>query len=310
MLEQLRAVATRWIVRVAIRDAGASVGQPLTGVEVHDVGNIDGTTRWESVLDGVDVVVHLAGLAHQRQSAGLAARFHLVNTEGTLNLARQARDAGIRRFVFVSSIKVNGEQTSIAVPFQPTVAVPDDPALDDYGRSKARAEIGLQTLAVPGIFDVVIVRPPLVYGAGVRANFAALARAVARGVPLPLRSVVNLRSLVYVENLTDFLASTLEHPDACNRIFLVSDGMDVSTPELVRRLAAAIGVSPRLVPCPPALLRFAGRLLPSGSGAVDRLIGSLRVDTRSGCETLGWTPPYTLDQALRRTFGTLGAPRR
>lgn len=307
MLEHLRtsvsgADQTPWIVRAAVRNAGRGAAPLPLGIEVSSIGDIDGMTRWEAALQGIDAVLHLAGVAHQRSSHDLAARFDSVNTQGTHRLATQARDAGVRRFVFVSSVKANGEQTSISAPFQPHVAVADDPALDDYGRSKARAELKLQELAVPGVFDVVIVRPPLVYGHGVRANFAALARAVALGIPLPLGSIRNLRSLVYVENLVDFLATVLTHPNAINRIFLVSDGMDVSTPELVRRMAEALGVPARLLPCPPALLRLAGRVLPAGAGAMDRLIGSLRVDSGAARDALGWTPPFTLDQALRRTF--------
>ena len=303
MLERLQAAPHAWQARAAVRNGREDSVLSLATRDIVAVGGIDGDTGWHPALEGIDAVLHLAGLAHQRDSATLAARFRAVNIDGTLNLARQAKAAGARRFVFVSSIKVNGEQTPIDAPYLPTRADPERPGIDAYAKSKALAELGLQALAEPGVFDVVIVRPPLVYGPGVRANFAALARAVHRGIPLPLGSVRNLRSLVYVQNLADLLAVTLDHPQAPGCVFLVSDGADVSTPELIRRLATAMQVSPRLLPWPPALLRLAGRCMPGARGAVDRLIGSLRADVSANRERLGWTPPYTLDEALLRTFG-------
>lgn len=277
-------------VRGAVR-AGAG---PV--VDVVAMGDLGPDTRWERALDGVDAVVHLAARVHMMSDAASSPldEYRRVNRDATLALARQAADAGVRRFVFASSVKVNGEGTPRDRPFRP-----DDPPApaDPYGVSKREAEDGLA--ALPGI-EPVVVRPPLVYGPGVRANFLRLLQAVDRGIPLPLGAVDNLRSLVYVGNLADAMAACVTHPAAAGETFLVSDGSVMSTAELVRALGAALGRRPRLLPVPPAALRLAGAVTGRGA-AVDRLTGSLVVDDAHLRQRLGWTPPFSVREGLEAT---------
>lgn len=244
------------------------------------------------------VVVHLAARVHVMHDAALDSlhEYRRTNVQGTLNLARQAAAAGVRRFVFVSSVKVNGESTVVGHFFKPD----DVPApLDPYGISKMEAEQGLRQMASETGMEVVIIRPPLVYGPGVKANFAALMRAVQRGWPLPLGAVNNQRSLVALDNLVDFIITCTTHPNAANQIFLVSDGQDLSTTALVRGMAQAAGVSARLVPVPTPLLRLAGRML-GKADAIDRLCGNLQVDNSKARDLLGWAPPVSVEEGLRR----------
>ena len=227
-----------------------------------------------------------------------AAAFHRFNVAATLNLARQAATAGVQRFVFVSSIKVNGEQTMAGRPFVETdVPTPQD----DYGRSKMLAETALREVAAATGMDVVIVRPPLVYGPGAKGNFAALAKAVVRGMPLPLGSFNNRRSLVALDNLVDFLVTVGSHPLAANEIFLVSDADDLSTAQLVRGIASAAAVPARLFPVPPWLLRAVG-LMVGRAGAVQRLGGNLQVNIGKAERLLGWRPPLSVQQGLSQVF--------
>jgi len=218
---------------------------------------------------------------------------------------RQAAASGVRRFVFVSSVKVNGESTSPEQPFRQ-----DDPAapVDPYGISKREAEDGLREIAAATGMEVVIVRPPLVYGPGVKANFAALMNAVKRGLPLPLGSVTeNRRSLVALDNLVDLLITCIDHPAAANQTFLVSDDEDLSTADLLWRLGKAMGRPARLFPMPPALLRTGAALL-GKSDMAERLLGNLQVDITHTKQTLGWTPPITVDEGLRRAAAGVGVP--
>ena len=262
------------------------------------VGNIGPQTDWSAAVAECDAVVHLAAHAHvmRRQAGDAAGAFHRVNVEGSENFARQAARAGVRRFVFLSSVKVNGE-ASAERPF-----VESDPVMprDAYGVSKAEAEKRLRTISTETGMEVVVVRPPLVYGPGVKANFLSLLRAVDSGVPLPLSSISNLRSLVYVGNLVDALGTSLEHQAAANRTFFVSDDHDVSTPQLIREIAFALGKKPMLFPFPPALLRGAG-LLTRRKEQVARLTGSLQVDVSSIKTMLDWQPPFSLQQGLAQT---------
>jgi UDP-glucose 4-epimerase len=230
------------------------------------------------------------------------AAYRLVNVEGTLNLARKAAATGVRRFVFVSSIKVNGEATQLGHPFNADEA----PApLDPYGVSKFEAERVLRALEAETGMEVVIVRPPLVYGPGVKANFASMVRWVERGVPLPLGAIHNARSMVALDNLVDLLMLCIKHPAAAGQTFLVSDGEDVSTTELLRRTAQAMGKKPLLVPVPAAVLELGAALL--GKRAVaQRLCGSLQVDIEKTRNLLNWTPPLTLDQGLRKAVEGMG----
>lgn len=264
------------------------------------VGEIDGKTDWQNwreALQGVHGVVHLAARVHVMNDRAVdpLTAFCSINTEGTLNLARQCAAAGVRRFVFISSIKVNGEERAAAY----TEA--DAPAPEDaYAISKWKAEQGLWQIAAQTGLEVVILRPPLVYGPGVGANFLALMRAVSRGMPLPLGAIDNRRSLIFAGNLADAIRCCLEHPAAAGKTFLVSDGETVSTPELVRRMAAALGRSARLLAVPVPVLRFMAALA-GKSALVTRLAGSLAIDSSAIRRELGWTPCFTLDEGLRET---------
>lgn len=232
---------------------------------------------------------------NENSSDPLAA-FRAVNVEGTLNLARQAAGAGVGRFVYLSSVKVNGEKTDAGHPFTADDAVAPD---DAYGQSKHEAEEALRALALETGIEVVIIRPPLVYGPGVKANFARLMHAVHRGLPLPLGAIDNRRSLVALENLVDLIVKCIEHPDAANQTFLVSDGEDLSTTQLLKKIGQALGKPSRLIPVPLVLLKLAGDLVGRGA-AIQRLCGSLQVDIEKTRRCLDWTPPLSVDEGLKR----------
>ncbi len=277
-------------------------GQPDSQTMV--MGSLSGSLVWPATLNDREVVVHLAARVHvmKETASDPLQAFRAINTDGTLRLARLAAKAGVRRFVFVSSIKVNGESTLPDAPFGP---IPADPPLDPYGRSKWEAEQGLRLLAAETGIEVVIVRPPLVYGSGVKANFASLMRAVQRGVPLPLASVThNRRSFVALDNLVDLLITCIDHPAAANQTFLVSDGEDLSTADLLHRLGEAMGKPARLFPVPPSLLQFGANLLGKGDMA-QRLLGNLQVDIGHTRNTLNWSPPISVDEGLRRAVAGL-----
>jgi nucleoside-diphosphate-sugar epimerase len=264
-------------------------------------GDLNPSTDWSIALEGVAVVVHSSARVHVMNdtAADPLAAFRAVNVDGTLNFARQAAAAGVKRFVFISSIKVNGESTQPRQAFAET----DAPAPQDaYGQSKHEAEQGLRQLAADTGMEVVIIRPPLVYGPGVKANFAALMRAVQRGWPLPLGAVHNQRSLVALDNLVDFIITCITHPKAANQTFLVSDGHDLSTSELVRGMAQAAGVPARLLPVPVWALQAGASLLGKGD-AVQRLCGNLQVDISKARSLLGWVPPVSVAEGLRRALG-------
>jgi len=269
------------------------------GIDTFVVGSIDATTDWRAAMDGRDVVVHLAARVHvmHDDATDPLAEFSAVNTEGTLNLAKQAAASGIRRFVFISSIKVNGEYTKCGAPF----FADDVPApIDAYGISKYKAEFGLQRLAEKTGMEVVIIRSPLVYGPGVKANFLSMMSWLKRGVPLPFGAVHNLRSLVALDNLVDLIAACLEHPAAANQVFLVSDGEDLSTKELLQRMGMALGLRTWLIPVPAFLLEACALLLGKRAFA-QRLLGSLQVDISKTRTLLGWTPPMSVDEGLKKT---------
>ncbi len=263
------------------------------------ISTLAANTDWQPALRGCDAVVHLAARVHimHEKSDDPLTEFRIVNVEGTLNLARQAAKAGVRRFVYVSSIKVNGEQTLPGQPFTEQ----DVPApLDPYGISKHEAEKGLLKLAQQTGMEVVILRPPLIYGAGVKANFLCMMRWLQKGVPLPFGSINNQRSLVALDNLLDLIVVCLEHSAAVNQIFLVSDGEDLSTTELLCRMAHALGRPARLIPIPASLLE-AGATLLGRRDMAQRLCGSLQVDISKARTLLGWNPPISVDEGLRRT---------
>ena len=284
-------------------------GSPTVHWKQVTVGEIDGTVDWRVALIEVEVVIHLAARVHimHDNSADPLTAFRTVNVDGTLNLARQAATAGVKRFVFVSSIKVNGECTEPHTAFSESDSPnPQDP----YAQSKHEAEQGLRQIAAETGMEVVIIRPPLVYGPGVKANFAALIRAVQRGRPLPLGAVHNQRSLVALDNLVDFIITCVTHHQAANQTFLVSDGQDLSTTELVRGMARAAGVPARLLPVPVWALQSVAKLL-GKQDAVQRLCGNLQVDISKARRLLGWVPPVSVDEGLRRAMlgGGHGLPR-
>jgi nucleoside-diphosphate-sugar epimerase len=287
------AVARGWRVRGAVRTAGGISGIP----ETVNVGQIDGGTDWTEALHEVDVVIHLAARVHvmnENDDDPLGA-FRKVNLEGTLNFARQAARAGVRRFIHVSTIGVLGSSTDGGRIFTEA----DTPAPhDSYTVSKWETEQQLIDLAAETSMEVVILRPPLVYGAEAPGNVALMLKVLASGFPLPFAAVHNLRSLVYVGNLVDALLLCAKHPAAANRVYLVCDGEDVSTPDLLRRLGIAMGRPARLWSCPPVMLRLAGKMI-GRSDQIDRLLGSLRVDSGKLRRELGWVPPFSLQQGLQ-----------
>lgn len=257
------------------------------------------SANYLDTLNNVDVIVHLAARVHvmRDESVDPLVEFRRVNVLGTLSLARQAAMAGVRRFIFVSSVKVNGESTLLGKPF----LVDDKPdPHDPYGVSKHEAEEGLRKLATNTGMEVVIIRPPLVYGLGVKANFALMMRWLLRGVPLPLGAVHNKRSFVALDNLVDLIVTCLYHPAAANQTFLVSDGEDLSTTELLQRMGQALGQPARLVPVPVGVMVVTANLLGKGNVA-QRLFGTLQVDSSKARELLSWKPVITVDEALRKT---------
>ena len=263
------------------------------------VGEIGPETDWRDALVGCDTVVHLAARVHvMRDSApDSQSKFHEVNALGTLNLARQAIQSGVRRFVFISSIKVNGEHSLPHKPFR----ADDEPApADYYALSKLEAERGLIELSRNHPFEVVIIRPPLLYGPGVKGNFSTMTSWLKRGIPLPLAAIHNRRSLLAVDNLVDFVSVCVDRsrsPAAANRVFLISDNDDLSTPELLRRVAKVFGVKARLFPVPFCILRTAARALGRTTELV-RLAGDLVVDSSAASTLLGWRPVVSLEQQL------------
>ena len=291
-----RLAAEGWPVVGAVRKPY----QHVRGVETRLVGPLGPNTPWMSALEGIDAVVHLAGRAHvMRETASdPAAIFRTVNTEGTLHLARAAQRSGVRHLLFMSSVKVNGETTT-GQPF----TFEDTPApADAYGRSKWEAEQGLARLVQSGDghFRVTIFRPPLVYGPGVGGNFRQLLRVVASSLPLPLAAIDNRRSLIFVDTLADAVAVALREPGGACETFLLSDGEDVSTPDLFRRLAHAMGRPARLWPLSPSLLLRIGALA-GREAALRRLTESLQVRGTAFRKRFDWIPPKTLDQGLAET---------
>ncbi len=259
------------------------------------VGDIDGATNWQSALNGVDAIVHLAARTHvmDEHAADPLAAYRRINVEGTRALARAAREAGARRFVFLSSVKVNGEATCGKPYSEDDAPQPQDA----YGVSKLEAEIALRETGAG--LETVVLRPPLIYGAGVKGNFLRLMRAVERGLPLPLASIQNRRSLLSLNNLVDAIVACLDHPAAAGQTYLVADGASVATPELVRAIGNAMHKPARLLPFPAPLLRAAALLL-GKSAAAARLTGSLEIDTRKLERELGWTPREALAEGLEQ----------
>lgn len=263
------------------------------------VSGLDGSADWSIALKGIDVVIHAAARAHimRKEALDPLAEYRRVNVEGTLNLAYQAAAAGVRRFIFISSIKVNGEASAQGRPFTPD----DAPAPEDaYGLSKAEAEEELKQVAQVTGMAVTIIRPPLIYGPGVKGNLATLISWVLRGIPLPLGGVThNRRSLVGLDNLVDLILVCADHPKAANQTFLISDGEDMSTFELLRKISKALGRPARLIWVPAGLISFMAGLV--GKQLISqRLLGTLQLDINKTCELLNWKPSVSVDEGLRR----------
>lgn len=272
---------------------GSTAGKPTKPVELGK------SVDWRPHLNGVTTLVHCAARVHQmdHQAASDEQAFQSINVEGSVALAQQAAEAGVRRFVFLSSVKVHGEETTSEHPY-----THDSPCMpsDAYGRSKRDAETGLRAVASATGLELVIIRPPLVYGPGVGANFRSLMKLVASGIPLPLASIQNRRSLVHVQNLADLIIRGCDHPSAAGQSFLVSDGHDLSTPELIRALASAMGRPSRLFGVPVSLLEMAARALGREQQA-QRLTRSLCVDIQHTIQTLDWRPQMTVEQGMAST---------
>jgi nucleoside-diphosphate-sugar epimerase len=283
-------------VRAVARQHSAENTAP---VERIFIGDITSDTDWRSAVRGVDAIVHTAARVHVMRDTDPdpGAAFKRVNVDGTLRLAKEAAEAGVKRFIFLSSIKVNGEETLPGAPFRPD-NVPD--ASGPYAASKLGAEQELRRLSASSEMRVVIIRPPLVYGPGVKANFRAMMTWLCRGIPLPFGAVTaNRRSLVALDNLVDLIVTCIAHPNAGNDTFLVSDGEDLSTADLLIRLGAALQCPARLIPVPVPLVALAARAL--GREVARRLLASLQVDIAKTRDVLGWAPPVPIDEGLRRT---------
>ncbi len=284
-----------YAVRSALRKNGQKIG--MTGNCVV-TGDLSPHTDWTCALSGASVVVHAAARVHAiaDSSENILAAYHTANVDATLNLATQAAAIGVKRFVFISSAKVLGEDSR---PFSSLAEGDDYLPRDAYAESKMRAELGLIAISEKTGMELVIIRPPVVYGPGVRSNFRTLMKAVSKGVPLPFGLIFNSRSLVALDNLVDFIVTCVMHPGAANQIFLVSDGSDLSTPDLVRGIASAMNRPARLVPVPVLLLR-AGATLFSREDIFQRLCGSLCLDISKAHRMLNWKPPITVAEGLRR----------
>lgn len=291
-----RLLAEGFRVRGTLRESGTP-SSLVDGVDPVMVEHLSTDTPWSHAMAGVDTIIHLAARVHimDDPSTDPLAEFRKVNVAGTARLAGEAAKAGVKRFVFISSIKVNGEESSI--PY-----TSDSPSLpsDPYGISKWETEQALRTVEAETGMEVVVVRPTLVYGPGVKANFLTMMKIITKGIPLPLASVANKRSLIYVGNLVDALTACAVHPAAAGQTYLVSDGEDVSTPDLIRRTAKALDLHARLFPVSASFLRLVGNL-PGKSGVVNRLMGSLTVDSTKIRQELGWKPPYTMEEGLKET---------
>jgi len=300
-----RLLKENYFVRGTVR---REINQFTGKVDWIKIGDINPEIDWIDALSGIDCIVHLAARVHvlDDNAEDPLVEYRRVNVDSTLNLARQAALAGVRRFVFVSSIKVNGEYTHIGSPF--TAHEKPDPQ-DFYGMSKYEAEVGLLEIASKTAMEVVIIRPPLVYGPGVKANFASMMRWLTWRIPLPFGAVYNKRSLVALDNLVDLIVACLYHPKAANQTFLVSDGEDMSTNEMLRRMGEALGKPARLIPVPVGFMSIIAKLLRKEAIA-QRLFESLQVDSSKTLEILGWKPVVTVDVALQKTADAFYASQK
>ncbi len=267
---------------------------PAGSIEV--VGDINPHTNWTNALVGVDVVIHLAARVHVMNDVALdpLEEYRNANTLATIHLAEEAAKAGVKRFIYLSSIKVNGEETNPGQSYsEDSIPAPIDP----YGVSKWEAELGLEKVCAQTGMEFVIIRPPLIYGPGVKANFQKLMELVTKGFPLPLGSVHNQRSMLALDNLVSFIAEVMKNPLAANQCFLLSDGEDVSTTQLLRLIAKGMGQSIWLLPVPSFILRAAAQAL-GASSAADRLLGSLQIDSSKARQLLQWQPPLSVEEGI------------
>ncbi len=269
----------------------------IAGCKTIAVGEIHANTIWKDALKDVDVVIHLAARVHvmQENTQDPLTEFRKVNVAGTLHLAKEADKAGVKRFIYLSSVGVNGAVS--AVPFT-NLSAPNPH--NAYAQSKHEAELCLSEICKTKDLQLVTIRPPLVYGKSAPGHFKSLIRIIKLGFPLPFGAIHNKRSLVYIENLTSFITACITHPNAANRTFLVSDGEDVSTTQLLKACAFALNKTLWLVPVPQSLLFFVFKLV-GKAGMADRLLGNLQIDNEYACQTLSWKPPYTFAQGLQRT---------
>lgn len=284
-------------LRISVRDKSTS--KFFANLDIFEA-SISPDQDWSSALSGVSVVIHCAARAHvlNEKSRDSLAQFRRVNVDGTLNLARQAAEAGARRFIYLSSIKVNGELTSLGHPF--TADQIPDPR-DPYGVSKYEAEMGLKALSDETGMEVVIIRPPLVYGPGVKANFLLMMNWLYCDVPLPFGGVTkNRRSFIYVGNLVNMIVTCINHPEAANQTFLVSDDQDLSTAGLLEHMALALRRSSKLISIPVFLITFVAKLF-CRSDIAQRLCGTLQVDINKTKDLLGWSPPVSVSEGMRQT---------
>jgi nucleoside-diphosphate-sugar epimerase len=263
------------------------------------VNSISSSYNWTNVLNSVDVIIHCAARVHimSNKSIDSLSQFREVNVGGALNFARQAAESGVKRFIFISSIKVNGESTLESSKFSSSDEMsPEDP----YGISKAEAEEGLSAIAKETGMEIVIIRPPLVYGPGVKGNFLNLLKLSKLPIPLPFGLINNKRSMIYLDNLVDLIVRCIDHPNAANRVFLASDGDDLSLARLLTLIRQAMNKSSLLLPIPVFLFNLMGRLI-GKTAVVDRLIGDLQVDSSDAKKYLDWSAPYTVEQGIKAT---------
>ena len=290
-------LAEGWNVRGAVRSSAGAAKLP-EGTEVIQVDAIGPHTDWSGKLDGIDTVIHLAARVHvmKETTDDPLSEFRYVNTAGTEHLARATAKAGVRRLIYISTIKVNGERTK-EIPFTEA----DEPAPEDpYAISKWEAEQALQRISSETGLEIVIVRPPLVYGPGVKGNFLRLLKLVDRGIPLPFNMASNRRSLIALDNLVDLLVRCIQSPQAVSQIFLAADREDLSTPELIRSIAKALGRPNRMFPFPLILLRLGAKLV-GMEDVSNRLFGSLTIDSSKVQKLLNWRPPLSVQDGLQQT---------
>ncbi len=297
----MQLLAEKYEVMGMVRSSGSNLPDSVGRFLIPSIlDEID----WKTMLEGVNAIIHSAARVHimDDSAADPLIEFRKVNVDWTLNLARQAVETGVKRFIFISSIKVNGEMTQTGQPFKANDNyIPTDP----YGLSKYEAEQGLLAIAEETGLEVVIIRPPLVYGPNVKANFASMMKWINKGVPLPFGAIDNQRSLVALDNLVSFIIQCIDHPKAANEVFLISDGEDISTTTLLQKVARAFGKTPRLIPVPVWLMMFAATLIGKNDVA-NRLFSSLQLDSSKARDLLGWQPVVTLDEQLAKMVEVSG----